>query len=112
MVAYKPYPPYRERIIAYCKKNNVVVPYDFDITKSSEKYVLIDITEVPHTLISRSTYLKNEIIPFLQQGPQTGRLYRILDFKKCCELHLHNNRKFVRGNSFQCKLPREENNPL
>jgi hypothetical protein len=110
MVAYKPYPPYRERILAYCEKNNVVVPHDFDITKSSEKYALIDITEEPHTLVSRSTYLENEIITFLQKEPHKGRQYRILDFKRCCELHLNGSKRLKCGETFSCKLPREEIN--
>lgn len=110
MVVYKPYPPYRERILLYCEKNNVAVPHDFDITKSSAKYALIDITEEPYTLVSRSTYLANDIVAFLHKESNKGRLYRILDFKRCCELHLNDSKKLIRGKVFLCKLSREENN--
>jgi hypothetical protein len=99
-VAYSPQIPYRARILAYCAKHGVVVPSDFDAPRSSAKFALIDTTNEPHVLFNRSTYLPSELANYIATLEGQGRLLKVLDFKRCCELVRQGADKLVRGESF------------
>ena len=95
--------PYRQRIVEYCERNGVVVPSNFDAPKSSDKFVIVDVTDNPPTLVPRSTFLSGQVIGYVTDSKNRGRQFRILDFKRCCELTLSESGKLLRGPSFDGK---------
>jgi len=99
--------PYRQRILAYCEKNGVVVPRNFDISKSSDRLAVIDITGQPLRLVPRTTFLEKEVLQFLARPENAGKRFAILDFRRCCELEYHPSGKLVRGSTFPCKAEGE-----
>ena len=99
--------PYRQRITEYCARNSIIIPIEFDVTKSSDKFVLVDITIEPYQLVARSTYLPSEIVSYISDPKNSSRQFQILDFKRCCELIFSDQAKLIRGNSFECKCKDE-----
>lgn len=99
--------PYRQRIEAFCEREGVVVPPGFDRSKASDRLVLVDATSDPPALVSRSTYLESSVIAFLDRAENANRHFRILDFKRGCELHRVEGRKLSRGSAFDFKAAGE-----
>ena len=106
MPANKLRPPYRERILAYCAKHGISVPPGFHV-RNAEKFAIFDITSEPNALVSVTTYLPSDVISFITDKRNEGRRFRILDFKRGCELLVEGNIRLVRGDSFQCKSENE-----
>jgi hypothetical protein len=100
--------PYRERILAFCQRNGIVVPPNFDAPRSSAKFVFVDLEVSPPTLLPRSTHREAEVFAILSHPDNAGRKLRILDFKRCCELDNSVPGKLVRGSAIDC-LSVEEN---
>lgn len=98
--------PYRTRILYYCQTHGVVVPENFDAPQSSEAIVVIDITEEPFTLAPRSIFLWKEALKYISSTERQGRIFKVLDFKRGCELALDQNR-LVRGRPFEHRSPNE-----
>ena len=107
MPSNKLHTPYRERILAYCEKNAIEVPRNFDVTKSSESLALIDESEKPFKLVQRTTHQKKEVMEFLNRPENQRKKFKILDFKRCCEWHKAEDGSLVRGEHFDCKGPNE-----
>ena len=99
--------PYRQRITAYCAREGIVVPPGFDRSKGSDRLVLIDMTSEPPTLVSRSTYLESSVIAFLDRAENAHRRFRILDFKRGCELQRSEGKRLKRGAAFDVKADGE-----
>jgi hypothetical protein len=99
--------PYRQRILYYCETNGVVVPKDFDAPKSSDKFAAIDMTSQPPVLVKRTTYMEKEVIQFLQEPENSGRSFKILDFKRGLELVYEGGNKLSKVGTFDCKAPGE-----
>lgn len=106
MPANRLHTPYRERIRHYCEAHGIVVPSNFDATKSVESLVMIDTTDQPFTLLSRSTHQWREVVEYTRKPSNQSRTFRVLDFKRGCELVLKDDR-LVRGPSFEHRLPNE-----
>ena len=103
----KPRTPYRQRITEYCALHGIVVPDNFDAPKSSDKFVLVDITNEPHRIISRSTYLPADVIRYITDPNSFDRKFRILDFKHCCEMSYAGGTKLIRGKQIECRCQDE-----
>lgn len=99
--------PYRLRILHYCERNAVVVPVGFDAPKSSDRFAAIDVTTQPHVLVKRTTFMEREVIEFLQQPENAGRVFKILDFKRGIALAYQGGSKLVKVGSFDCRSPGE-----
>ncbi|MDR2451029.1 MAG: hypothetical protein LBE85_04500 [Candidatus Accumulibacter sp.] len=99
--------PYRQRILHYCEVNGVAVPKNFDAPKSSDRYALVDITSQPPTLVSRTSYLKNEVHEFLSRPENRERKFKLLDFKRGLELSCSIEGKFEKIGSFDHVSPGE-----
>jgi hypothetical protein len=91
--------PYRERIQDYCARNQIDLPPTFDRPKSSERFVVIDETARP-AIACNSTYRVKDVIEFLLLPVNASRKLRVLDFKRCCEVHYNGVGKLVRGSAF------------
>lgn len=75
---------YRERVLAFCERNHIVVPPAFN-SRECHKFAIIDRSETPNKLCALTTYLPwnvTEIIEQLDQekGPQE---WLVLDVKRC-----------------------------
>lgn len=88
---------YRTRIVEYCQRNGIAVPWNFDAPKSSDKFVLVDFSASPPQLHPRSTFLKKELIDWGLNYIAQGKAIRFYDFKRQCELLLNDHRQLVRG---------------
>jgi hypothetical protein len=99
--------PYRARIVAYCAREGIVVPRSFDIAKSTDRLVVIDVTDDPPTLVKRSTYLIKDVQRLLDAPENAGRRFRVLDFKRGCELKRSADGAFVRDASFAHRVEGE-----
>jgi hypothetical protein len=64
----------------------VTVPANFDVTKSSDKYALVDLSTSPPSLVNRTVLLKREIATFLSLPANQEKRFRILNFKCGVEL--------------------------
>ncbi len=106
MCSFKIPKPYRKRILYYCETQGILVPNNFDIAQSSEALVAIDITEIPHQLAPASTFLWKEVLKYIRTPTRNERKFKILDFKRGCELVMQEDR-LVRGKSFEHKIPNE-----
>ena len=99
--------PYRQRILYYCEVNGIIVPKGFDAPKSSDRFAAIDITNHPPVLVKRTTFMEKEVIQFLQAPENSGRTFRILDFKRGLELAHEGGNKLTKIGSFDCEAPGE-----
>jgi len=93
--------------MAFCAREGIVVPPAFDRSKGSDRLALVDMTSEPPTLVSRSTYLESRLIAFLDRAENANRRFRILDFKRGCELQRSGEKKLVRGAAFDFKADGE-----
>ena len=107
LIKHMPHIPYKKRITEYCERNGIIIPNNFDTPKSTDKLVLVNITSTPYVLVPRSTYLPSEIIHYLTDPRNAGLQFRILDFKRCCELNYNGSTKLLRGIAFECKCQDE-----
>jgi len=98
--------PYRERIQDYCARNQIEVPANFDRPKSSERFVVIDETSRP-VVACNSTYRVKDVIAFLSLPGNACRKPRVLDFKRCCEVHYNGAGRLIRGNAIDGLSPEE-----
>jgi hypothetical protein len=98
---------YRDRVLAYCKANGIDVPKNFDVSKATDAIVAIDVSAKPHKLASRSTYQWKDALKFVRAMENRDKSFRVLDFKRCCELEERDGR-LIRGASFEGKLPNEK----
>ena len=99
--------PYRQRITEYCAHHGIVIPDNFDAPKSSDKFVLVDITKEPHQIVSRSTYLPADVIRYITDPNNEHRKFVILDFKRCCEMSYAGGTLLIRGRPIECKCQDE-----
>jgi hypothetical protein len=99
--------PYRKRILAFCEREGIVVPRSFDIAKASDRLALIDLTTRPPTLVSRTTYLTKDVVRFLNRAENSGRQFRILDFRHGFELKPDEDGRLVRSSAFAHRAENE-----
>jgi hypothetical protein len=92
---------YRERILDYCNREGIVVPKGFDAPKSSERYAAIEITQHSPMLYKYTTYSKKAVVVFLTAPENSGRNFKVLDFKSCCEI-IFDGSQLKKGASFDC----------
>jgi hypothetical protein len=92
---------YRERILDYCNREGIAVPKGFDAPKSTYRYAAVDLTQIPPTLFRYTTYSKKEVISFLTAPENSGRQFKVLDFKSCCEM-IFDGSQIQKGAGFDC----------
>lgn len=91
-------------IVAFCKASGFTVPRNFDIAQPTAKFVAVDTSTAPPTLVSRSSYMESEVIAYLTSPNNSGRLFRVFDFKRFVELHYPGTgKKLVKGAAFEWK---------
>jgi hypothetical protein len=103
--------PYRARIVEYCQGNGIVVPKNFDAPQSSGRFVLVDASNSPPILFSRSTYQEKQLLEWARELMSQGKNVRFLDFKRRCELVLDEHGKLLKGAVFDA-LSSEERRRL
>ena len=91
---------YEARVLDYCQRNGIVVPENFCSAMSPERFVIVDDTLSPPTLMLRSTVLEKELLDWAKEARDAGRRIRLLDFKRCCELTIASDGTFKRFRNF------------
>ena len=99
--------PYRQRILHYCRQHGIVVPKGFDAPKSSERYALVDVSVEPNLLYERTACMERDVIRVVDQARNTGRAFRILDFKRGVELQHDGGTRLAKVGAFECAAPGE-----
>ena len=92
--------PYSQRILRYCRDNDVDVPAGFHL-RNAEKFALVDLSAHPNKLIAVTDYLESWVIKYLTSDQAAGRTFRILDFKKGRELAYDGSKKLKPIGEFQ-----------
>jgi len=87
---------YQARIFDYCQRNGITVPERFDSPKSPERFVLIDESTVPPSLLPQTAAIEKDLMTLAKEARNAGRNIRLLDFKRCCELTIAGDGKFKR----------------
>jgi len=87
---------YQARIVDYCQRHGIVVPETFDSPKSPERFVIVDESSSPPSLMTRSTEQEKELLAWATELRQSGHNIRLLDFKRCCELAIGSDGTFKR----------------
>jgi hypothetical protein len=87
---------YQARIIDYCQRHGIVVPEGFITPKSPERFVIVDESSSPPSLMFQTTEHEKELLGWATEIRNTGRAIRLLDFKRCCELAISGSGTFKR----------------
>lgn len=91
---------YQARIRDYCQRNGIAMPERFDSPTSPERFVMIDESSTPPALSPRSTAFEKELLAWAVEARTGGRMLRLMDFKRCCELALTSDGKLKRFRNF------------
>jgi len=87
---------YQSRIFDYCQRNGIALPDKFDSPKSPERFVLIDESTSPPSLLPQTAAIEKDLMVLAKAARDDGRTIRLLDFKRCCELTIASDGKFKR----------------
>ncbi len=87
---------YQARIFDYCQRNGIALPDKFDTPKSPERFVLIDESTSPPSLLPQTAAIEKDLMQLAKQARDSGRTVRLLDFKRCCELAIAGDGTFKR----------------
>lgn len=79
------------------------MPPNFDITKSTERYIAVNMSASPPTLVSRSTFFPKEVIAFLLKPENADTTLKVIDLKRGCEVFLNTESRLEREVSVVCK---------
>ena len=91
----------RKRVLAYCEEHKIAVPSAFHQLEVVYAIVLIDIsTSEKLRLVGESFYNVATVLSWFKQMNTYPANYKILDFKRGCELVLAQEVQLVRGASF------------
>lgn len=91
---------YQARIQDYCQRNGITLPERFDSPAAPERFVMIDESSTPPALSPRSTAFEKELLIWAIEARTAGRMLRLMDFKRCCELSLTSDGKLKRFRNF------------
>jgi hypothetical protein len=100
--------PYRARIVEFCRRHRIVVPPNFDAPKSTQKFVLVDLSSNPPTLAPRSTCFEKQLLAWGREFAVLGKKVRYLDFKRQCEMIIDADGRLVRGEPISARSAEEE----
>jgi len=87
---------YQARIFDYCQRNGIAIPDKFESAKSPERFVIVDESASPPSLLPQSAAIEKDLLALTNEAREAGRRVRLLDFKRCCELTIASDGKFKR----------------
>ena len=88
-------------IAAFCEASGYVMPRTFDIAHQTYRFVAVDVSASPPTLVNSSGFMESRVIEHITSPVNAGRHFRIFDFKRSVELHYPGTgRKLIKGTAF------------
>ena len=88
-------------IAAFCDASGYVMPRNFDISHQTYRFIAVDMSASPPTLVSSSGFMESRVIDHITSPDNAGRVFRVFDFKRFIELHYPGTgRKLLKGAAF------------
>jgi hypothetical protein len=98
-------PSRKDKILAFCNASGVAVPKNFDIANPTFRLITIDYSSTPPTLFKCSTYIESEVVEYITSPQNSGKKFRIFDFKRFIELYyLGTGTKLQKGNPIDWRI--------
>jgi hypothetical protein len=91
----------KEKIAAFCKASGFALPSNFDISQPTFRFVAVDCSTSPPTVVNRSAFMASKVIKHITSSSNAGKSFRIFDFKRSVELRYPGaGNKLVKGEAF------------
>src|SRR5690349_1727399 len=91
----------KDKVAAFCKASGFVLPNSFDISQPTFRFIAVDCSASPPTVVNRSAFMASKVIKHITSPANVGKSFRIFDFKRSVELHYPGaGNKLVKGQAF------------